>query len=54
MIKTNELQLSSDLTTLTTEIKSYENIAGQSIFEIKRQLKAKEGIIAGQESQLED
>jgi chromosome segregation ATPase len=37
--KTNELQLSSDLTTITTEIKSYENIAGQSIFEIGRRLK---------------
>lgn len=39
MSKTNELQLSSDLTTITTEIKSYENIAGQSIFEIGRRLK---------------
>ena len=35
----NELQLSNDLTTLETEIKSYQNIAGQSIFEIGRRLK---------------
>ena len=36
---TNELQpLSTDLTTITTEIKSYQNIAGQSIFEIGRRL----------------
>ncbi|EZY60317.1 DUF3102 domain-containing protein [Staphylococcus aureus] len=35
----NELQLSSDLTTIETEIKSYQNIAGQSIFEIGRRLK---------------
>ena len=35
----NELQLSNDLTTIETEIKSYENIAGQSIFEIGRRLK---------------
>lgn len=35
----NELQpLSTDLTTITTEIKSYQNIAGQSIFEIGRRL----------------
>ena len=39
MIITNELQpLSKDLTTITTEIKSYENMAGQSIFEIGRRL----------------
>lgn len=35
----NELQLSHDLTTIETEIKSYQNIAGQSIFEIGRRLK---------------
>ncbi|NWN85508.1 MAG: DUF3102 domain-containing protein [Staphylococcus sp.] len=34
-----ELQLSDDLTTIETEIKSYQNIAGQSIFEIGRRLK---------------
>lgn len=40
MLIINELQpLSTDLTTITTEIKSYENIAGQSIFEIGRRLK---------------
>ena len=40
MIITNELEpLSTDLTTITTEIRSYENIAGQSIFEIGRRLK---------------
>ncbi len=39
MIITNELQpLSKDLTTITTEIKSYENMAGQAIFEIGRRL----------------
>lgn len=39
MIITNELHpLSKDLTTITTEIKSYENMAGQSIFEIGRRL----------------
>lgn len=35
----NKLQLSNDLTTIETEIKSYQNIAGQSIFEIGRRLK---------------
>lgn len=35
----NELQLSNDLTTIETEIKSYQNLAGQSIFEIGRRLK---------------
>ncbi|WP_239700243.1 DUF3102 domain-containing protein [Mammaliicoccus sp. D-M17] len=35
----NELQLSDDLTIIETEIKSYQNIAGQSIFEIGRRLK---------------
>lgn len=35
----NELKLSNDLTTIETEIKSYQNIAGQSIFEIGRRLK---------------
>lgn len=35
----NEVQLSDDLTTIETEIKSYQNIAGQSIFEIGRRLK---------------
>ncbi|MCH4336738.1 DUF3102 domain-containing protein [Staphylococcus haemolyticus] len=35
----NELQLSNDLTTIETEIISYQNIAGQSIFEIGRRLK---------------
>lgn len=40
MITTNDLEpLSKDLTTITTEIKSYENTAGQSIFEIGRRLK---------------
>lgn len=34
-----ELQLSDDLTTIETEIESYQNIAGQSIFEIGRRLK---------------
>ncbi|KFE40775.1 DUF3102 domain-containing protein [Staphylococcus agnetis] len=34
-----ELQLSNDLTTIETEIKSYQNLAGQSIFEIGRRLK---------------
>ncbi|MCI2760839.1 DUF3102 domain-containing protein [Staphylococcus lugdunensis] len=35
----NDLQLSNDLTVIETEIKSYQNIAGQSIFEIGRRLK---------------
>ncbi|MEY8603580.1 DUF3102 domain-containing protein [Staphylococcus nepalensis] len=35
----NEVQLSDNLTTIETEIKSYQNIAGQSIFEIGRRLK---------------
>ncbi|MEJ7506917.1 DUF3102 domain-containing protein [Staphylococcus simulans] len=35
----NDLQLSNDLTTIETEIKSYQNLAGQSIFEIGRRLK---------------
>ncbi|MDW4018919.1 DUF3102 domain-containing protein [Staphylococcus saprophyticus] len=35
----NELQISDDLTIIETEIKSYQNIAGQSIFEIGRRLK---------------
>lgn len=35
----NELQLSNDLTTIETEIKTYQNLAGQSIFEIGRRLK---------------
>lgn len=35
----NELQLSNDLTTIEIEIKSYQNIVGQSIFEIGRRLK---------------
>ena len=35
----NEIQLSNNLTTIETEIKSYQNLAGQSIFEIGRRLK---------------
>ena len=34
-----ELALSDNLTTITTEIKSYQNIGGQAIFEIGRRLK---------------
>lgn len=39
VLRMNELQLSDDLTTIETEIKSYQYIAGQSIFEIGRRLK---------------
>jgi hypothetical protein len=35
----NEVSLSNDLTTITTEIKSYQSIGGQAIFEIGRRLK---------------
>jgi len=39
VIITNELEpLSNDLTTITTEIKTYQSIGGQSIFEIGRRL----------------
>lgn len=39
MIITNELQpLSNDLTTITTEIKTYQSIGGKAIFEIGRRL----------------
>lgn len=39
MINTNKLQpLSNDLTTITTEIKAYQSIGGQAIFEIGRRL----------------
>ncbi|WP_323074959.1 hypothetical protein [Limosilactobacillus reuteri] len=40
MIITNEIEpLSNDLTTITTEIKTYQSIGGQAIFEIGRRLK---------------
>lgn len=35
----NEVTLSDDLTQLTTEIKTYQSISGQAIFEIGRRLK---------------
>lgn len=35
----NEVSLSNNLTTITTEIKSYQSIGGQAIFEIGRRLK---------------
>lgn len=35
----NELELSNDLTQITTEIKTYQSIGGQAIFEIGRRLK---------------
>jgi hypothetical protein len=35
----NELTLSSDINVITTEIKSYQQIGGQAIFEIGRRLK---------------
>lgn len=35
----NEIELSNDLTQITTEIKTYQNIGGQAIFEIGRRLK---------------
>lgn len=35
----NEVSLNDDLTIITTEIKSYQNIGGQAIFEIGRRLK---------------
>ena len=37
--KLNEVALSSNLTQLTTEIKTYQSIGGQAIFEIGRRLK---------------
>ncbi len=40
MITTNELEpLSNDLTKITTEIKTYQTVGGQAIFEIGRRLK---------------
>ena len=39
MIITNEIEpLSNDLTTITTEIKTYQSIGGRAIFEIGRRL----------------
>lgn len=35
----NEIELSNSLTTIEAEIKSYQNLAGQSIYEIGRRLK---------------
>lgn len=35
----NEIELSNDLTKITTEIKTYQSIGGQAIFEIGRRLK---------------
>lgn len=35
----NEVELSNDLTQITTEIKTYQSIGGQAIFEIGRRLK---------------
>lgn len=35
----NEISLSDDITIITTEIKSYQSISGQAIFEIGRRLK---------------
>lgn len=35
----NELELSNDLTQITTEIRTYQTIGGQAIFEIGRRLK---------------
>lgn len=35
----NELELSNDLTQITTEIKTYQSIGGQAIFEIGKRLK---------------
>lgn len=39
MNKLQEIALSNDLTQLTTEIKTYQSIGGQAIFEIGRRLK---------------
>lgn len=38
-VKLNELELSNDLTQITTEIRTYQTIGGQAIFEIGRRLK---------------
>lgn len=35
----NELELSNDLTQITTEVRTYQTIGGQAIFEIGRRLK---------------